>query len=333
MTNAYQRKLHSWYELNKRNLPWRDTRNAYHIWLSEIILQQTRIEQGEQYFIKFKAKYPRIENLANASENEVLNLWQGLGYYSRARNLHKTAKIIANQYQGKFPSNYRSILELPGIGPYTAAAISSFAFQLPHAVVDGNVYRFLSRLNGIRTPIDSTAGKKEFQHLADRLLDEKNNDNYNQAIMEFGARHCTKHNPKCSTCPFQDECIAYRDDLTSILPFKEKKIKKTTISTSFGFYLNDQNEVLLEKRDDQGIWKNMFQLPTLSEEETRQISHKPLFEKKHLLTHQTHFISIYANTNIPFQKHKHRWMKLDELKNNPFPQPFVEFFKQLDLEV
>ena len=193
-----------------RDLPWKATKDAYTIWLSEIILQQTRVEQGLPYFLKFIAAYPNVKDLANAPENEVMRLWEGLGYYSRARNLHFTAKYIAAELDGIFPNTYENIKLLKGIGTYTAAAIASFAYDLPHAVVDGNVYRVLSRVFGIETPIDTTAGQKEFAALAKKLLAQNQAAAYNQAIMDFGATQCVPKNPNCAVCPMQTECIAFR---------------------------------------------------------------------------------------------------------------------------
>jgi A/G-specific adenine glycosylase len=221
----FSNKLVSWYQVNKRDLPWRNTANAYYIWLSEIILQQTRVAQGMPYYLSFVKAYPKIEDLANAPEDEVLKMWQGLGYYSRARNLHFTAKDIAANYGGKFPNDYQKILKLKGVGTYTAAAITSFAFDLPYAVVDGNVVRALSRIFGINTPFDTTIGKKQFKELTQELLIKENPSVYNQAIMEFGAMQCKPKSPDCSVCPMRDFCEAYNNNTIAELPVKSKKIK------------------------------------------------------------------------------------------------------------
>ena len=217
----FQVSLVRWYDEKKRNLPWRKTNDPYLIWLSEVILQQTRVDQGLAYYLNFQRSFPTIKNLAEASEMEVLNLWKGLGYYSRARNLHKTAKIVVENYQGNFPSTYDEILKLKGVGPYTAAAISSFAFNEPKAVLDGNVFRVLSRLFGIATPIDSNQGKKEYQALAEELLDKENPAKYNQAIMEFGAMQCVPANPKCDICPLDFMCEAKAKKSVKKLRFLE----------------------------------------------------------------------------------------------------------------
>ena len=204
----FSQQILEWYGKNKRSLPWRNSKNPYKIWLSEIILQQTKVAQGLPFYNKFILAFPTINDLANATENEVLNLWQGLGYYSRARNMHFTAKEIAERYNGIFPNDYKTILKLKGIGTYTAAAISSFAFNLPFAVVDGNVIRLLSRYFGIPTAFDSSKGKKEFQLLAQKLLIKKTAAEYNQGIMEFGALQCVPKSPNCSVCPLQNSCFA-----------------------------------------------------------------------------------------------------------------------------
>ncbi|MCR9286527.1 MAG: A/G-specific adenine glycosylase [Bacteroidetes bacterium] len=223
----FTKKLMEWFSQNHRPLPWKGEKNPYYVWLSEIILQQTRVEQGLPYFEKFKSTYPTVAGLANAPEDEVMKLWEGLGYYSRARNLHFTAKYISKELGGVFPSDFEGILKLKGVGPYTAAAIASFAFDLPHAVVDGNVYRVLSRFFGIEKAIDSTEGKKEFSKLAQTLIDTKQPANYNQAIMDFGATHCKPSSPNCGKCLMSLNCFAFKNSKIESLPFKSKKKKKT----------------------------------------------------------------------------------------------------------
>ncbi|MEY5042335.1 MAG: A/G-specific adenine glycosylase, partial [Bacteroidota bacterium] len=210
--------LIDWYKINQRDLPWRNTNNPYSIWLSEIILQQTRVQQGLPYYLKFIQKYPTLKSLANASQDEVLALWQGLGYYSRGRNLLKAAQQIVTNYNGEFPNNYKELKKIIGIGDYTAAAIASFAFNEKIAVVDGNVYRVLSRLFGVITPIDTPEGKKTFFELAQAFLHPTQHSTANQAIMEFGALQCTPKKPNCSICPFLDFCEAYNQKLIDNLP-------------------------------------------------------------------------------------------------------------------
>ena len=253
--------LLQWYALNKRDLPWRKTTNPYYIWLSEIILQQTRVEQGLPYYLKFVKAFPEVQDLALADEDKVLKLWQGLGYYSRARNLHFSAKFILENHNGKFPNNYEEILSLKGVGFYTAAAISSFSFQLPYAVVDGNVIRVLSRVLGIVTPFDTTVGKKQFQLLAQELLDKSNPAEYNQAIMEFGALQCIPKSPKCESCPFNNECVAFNTNEVLNLPIKSKKIKVKDRYLNF-LVVNQKQQILLGKRN-KGIWQGLYEFPFL----------------------------------------------------------------------
>ena len=256
--------LLAWYQENKRHLPWRETTDAYTIWVSEIILQQTRVAQGMDYFYRFTQAFPTAKHLAEASETEVLRLWQGLGYYSRARNMHKTAKMIVEYHNGIFPTQYKAILSLPGIGTYTAAAIASFANNEPYAVVDGNVYRVLSRILGIDAPIDTTAGKKLFNKLAQEFLDKAEPAQYNQAMMDFGAIQCTPQSPNCDSCPFAEQCEAYRTHQTDNLPVKSKKI---TQRKRFFWYLDiwNENYTYLQQRNQKDIWQGLYE-PLLLEE-------------------------------------------------------------------
>ena len=257
--------LSQWYAINKRDLPWRNTENPYFIWLSEIILQQTRVDQGLSYYLKFIDAFPNVADLANADEDLVLKLWQGLGYYSRARNLQFSAKLILSEFDGKFPDNHADILKLKGVGPYTAAAISSFSFGLPFAVLDGNVIRVLSRIFGIQSPFDITEGKKKFQKLAQELLDKKNPAEYNQAIMEFGALQCVPKSPKCNDCPIVNDCIAFNTNTVSLLPVKSKKLKVKSRFLHF-LVVNKNNEVLIRKRNS-GIWQGLYEFPFLEFDE------------------------------------------------------------------
>ena len=267
-------------------MPWKGERNPYLVWLSEIILQQTRVEQGLPYFERFKAAYPTITDLANAPEDEVMKLWEGLGYYSRARNLHATAKHIAHELNGSFPATYDGIRSLKGVGDYTAAAIASFAYGLPHAVVDGNVYRVLSRYFGIETPIDTTAGKRQFAALAQRLLPltpkgEPNSSKpaeltdelksvgsplgvrgYNQAIMDFGATHCTPAAPKCTSCPLRGRCMAFLEKKTAQLPVKSKKLERRKRYFNY-LIINRLDEVFIKKRREKDIWQNLYDFPLI----------------------------------------------------------------------
>lgn len=256
----FTKQLLQWYQPSDRPLPWKGIKNAYFIWLSEIILQQTRVEQGLPYYLRFTEQYPTIRELANAPEDAVLKLWEGLGYYSRARNLHAAAKMVVEQYEGVFPTTYEGIRSLKGVGEYTAAAIASFAYGLPHAVVDGNVYRVLSRFFGLDTPIDVTAGKKLFRALADELLHQEDPALYNQAIMDFGATHCTPKQPHCKTCGHQQQCRAYQDQRITKLPVKSKKLKKR-LRYFYYWMVTDGTCVALRKRQEGDIWAGLYDFP------------------------------------------------------------------------
>ena len=265
-----------WYEKNKRNLPWRKTKDPYKIWISEIILQQTKVKQGTPYYYKFIENFPTVKDLALASEDEVLSLWQGLGYYSRARNLHISAKLIFNNFSGIFPDNYNDILKLKGVGDYTASAISSFCYSLPHAVVDGNVIRFLSRFFAIDIPFDTNEGKKTFKNIAQEILDKKNPDIHNQAIMEFGALQCTPKKPICSSCLLSDNCRAYTAKNVEKFPVKKNKVKVKTRFIHY-FLANKENNFLFKKKQS-GIWKGLYDLPCI--EFTKEVSKNKILECK-----------------------------------------------------
>ncbi|GGD22544.1 A/G-specific adenine glycosylase [Hyunsoonleella pacifica] len=264
---SFSNILINWYSSNKRDLPWRKTKNPYFIWLSEIILQQTQVKQGLPYYEAFVTEFPTVFHLAKASESEVLKLWQGLGYYSRARNLHFTAKYIVNELNGEFPNTYKGLLQLKGVGDYTASAIASICYEEATAVVDGNVYRVLGRYFGIETPINSTNGIKEFKTLAQELIDEKDPATFNQAIMEFGATQCRPKNPDCMFCPFQDSCVAYNKGTIDKLPVKLKKTKVKQRYFNFLVFLSEDKHTILEKREGKGIWQNLYQFPLIETEQ------------------------------------------------------------------
>lgn len=282
MNNDIKKKftnnLLKWFESSNRPLPWKDETDPYLIWLSEIILQQTRVAQGLPYFNAFKKRFPTIKNLADAPEDEVMRLWEGLGYYSRARNLHATAKYIAYNLNSVFPSTYQDIIKLKGVGAYTAAAIASFAYKLPHAVVDGNVYRVLSRYFGIETAIDTTQGKKEFAKLAQDLLKKSKPDTYNQAIMDFGATHCTPKLPKCTSCVYKSNCVAHNTQKIDKLPFKSKKITKKERFFNF-LIINIGDVVLIQKREEKDIWRNLYQFPLIETTKLEDTIEASLFWK------------------------------------------------------
>jgi A/G-specific adenine glycosylase len=253
----FSHTLTLWYNENLRDLPWRKTNDPYKIWLSEVILQQTRVAQGMPYYLKFIKNYPNVTALARASEQEVLRDWQGLGYYSRARNLQKAAKQVVDQHQGEFPTTYAEIIKLKGIGPYTAAAIASIAFNEAHAVVDGNVYRVLARLFGIKEATDTGKGRAVFQEKADSLLDKKQAGTHNQALMELGATVCTPKQPRCASCPFQGECYAYNHHEIALLPVKVGKVKVRERYLNYVLFF-DEKGVYLQKRQAGDIWQGLF---------------------------------------------------------------------------
>lgn len=306
MNPNFSNTIEKWYQEYKRELPWRESADPYVIWISEIILQQTRVVQGYDYFMRFMKRFPDVATLAQADEDEVMKYWQGLGYYSRARNLHAAAKSM----NGVFPKTYPEVRALKGVGDYTAAAICSFAYNMPYAVVDGNVYRVLSRYLGIDTPIDSTEGKKLFAAVADELLDKKNPALYNQAIMDFGAIQCSPQSPNCMFCPLASGCSALAGGMVAQLPVKQHKTKTTNRYFNY-IYVRMGAYTLINKRTGNDIWKNLFEFPLIetpeavSEEEFPALSEfRAMFAEgetpivrlvcrdvKHVLSHRV----IYAN--------------------------------------
>ena len=281
----FTNQLLNWYKKHKRNLPWRTTTNPYYIWLSEIILQQTRIEQGLPYYEAFTTKFPTLKDLATADEDAVLKLWQGLGYYSRARNLHFTAQYIYNELNGVFPKSYVEIIKLKGIGPYTAAAIASFAYKEPVAVVDGNVFRVLARFFGIYDDIAVTKTRNVFQNLANELISTKHPDLFNHAIMDFGATVCLPANPKCDICIFNKNCFAFLKNEVAKLPVKNKKISVKNRYLNY-LILRKNNEIVIQQRTGKDIWQQLFELPLI---ETASDNEEELF---------LHLSNLYPNNNI-----------------------------------
>lgn len=277
-------------------MPWKENKNPFHIWLSEIILQQTRVEQGTSYFLKFRDRFPDVKALAEASDEEVMKLWQGLGYYSRARNLHKAAKQVAEN-GGIFPKTYKDLLALPGIGPYTAAAIASFAYDLPIPVIDGNVNRVISRIFGITQGIDTNDGKKAIEKALVMVFEKSKPSAFNQAIMDFGALVCKPKKPECSNCSLQEDCIAYRDDMVSSIPLKVKKVKKTNRTFNY-VVISYEGQFLIGKRTKSDIWKHLYDFPILDELDkklTYKSEKKVVIEGpyKHVLTHQNLSVNFH----------------------------------------
>ncbi len=261
-----QETLANWFGENKRELPWRTSPTPYHVWLSEIILQQTRVSQGLEYYNRFIERWPELQRLAQASEKEVLKMWQGLGYYSRARNLLQCAQQVQQQYGGLFPADYKKLTGLKGVGPYTAAAIASIAFDLPHAVVDGNVYRVIARLFDIDTSISSTAGKKQFAQLADMLLDRDHPGLHNQAMMELGALQCVPKNPDCAVCPLKTQCLAFAHETVNERPVNTKKLQIRVRYFNYLVFKTDNSQTVLHKRNNNDIWKNLYDFPLIESE-------------------------------------------------------------------
>lgn len=344
--------LRIWYLKNRRELPWRDTTDPYLIWLSEIMLQQTRVEQGLPYWTRFATTFPTVTDLANAPEKLIMRMWQGLGYYSRARNLHAAAKQVSSDFEGNFPSNYKDIRALKGIGDYTAAAIASFSFNLPHAVVDGNVYRFLSRLFGIETPIDSTEGKKMFAELAEKLLDKKNPALHNQAIMEFGAIQCKPSNPDCGSCPFAQSCIARQNQKVNVLPVKSKKTKVRDRHFHF-IIIHDGKKTVVSKRISKDIWQGLYQFPLIEIESKTTLKPEAVIsfaseisgindlvlkrksaQIKHLLSHQVlHCFFWWVNAeklNSRKAAINYEVMDINNLDNIGMPQLIVKYLSEHD---
>lgn len=334
---------------NRREMPWKGETDAYKVWLSEIILQQTRVEQGWSYYQNFIAAYPTVKALSEAAEDDVLRLWQGLGYYSRARNLHFTAKDIVANYNGTFPSTYKELLTLKGVGPYTAAAIASFIFKENIAVVDGNVIRILARYFGIEEAFDTAHGKKLFTSKANDLIDQSNPDKFNQAIMDFGATICKPQNPLCSECPFQDTCSAFKQNLISELPFKSKriKIKKRYF---FAFLIESKQGYPIRKRNHKDIWEGLFELPKVEvngfdrrvlpqlEEHFQEYALQENYEIKELsevhkqkLSHQEiHmvFAVIKPSTDLKLSK---EYLYTRNLTKFAFPKIFILYFRSKSL--
>jgi A/G-specific adenine glycosylase len=331
-------ELVQWYLKNKRDLPWRNTTDAYVIWLSEIILQQTRVEQGMPYFYRFVEKYPNVSSFAAADEGEVLKLWQGLGYYSRGRNMLKTAQLVQEQHNGKFPQFYEQLIKLKGIGEYTAAAIASFSANEAKAVVDGNVYRVLARYFGIYDPINSTIGKKTFQAIANDLLDTQNPALHNQAMMEFGAMLCKPKNPACGICPVHNGCFAFASNATTALPVKLKTVKVRERFLNY-FLITDSDTVLMNKRGDKDIWANMYDLPMVETPSLLPIDDlinlpqvtdifgtdikitEEVAVQKHILTHQRLYVRLIKTTSKPI-KSEPNWFysTVENLHNLALPR-------------
>lgn len=334
----FVRVLRQWYLENRRDLPWRNTCDPYPIWLSEIILQQTRVNQGLPYYQRFIDAFPTINDLADAPADKVMRLWQGLGYYSRARNLHQAAKEVRDLHSGVFPADYHSIRALKGVGDYTAAAIASFAFNLPYAVVDGNVYRFLSRLTGNDTPIDTPKGKKVFAESAAEFLDKKQPGLHNQAMMELGATVCTPA-PDCNSCPFSGACQAFLNDRISELPVKSKKTKVRDRHLHF-FLFEQKGHTWIQQRQGKDIWTGLYQFPVIETgvdggQAMDFILHNRLKthssrEYRHILSHQKLFARFHhiRDSKPPGFFNDLQKVNVADLDFFAFPQLIIRYLKE-----
>lgn len=340
---SFSNYLIHWYLQNKRNLPWRNTTDSYTIWLSEIILQQTRVSQGTPYFEAFISNFPTVFDLAKANEEQVLKLWQGLGYYSRARNLHATAKYVVDELNGVFPTSYKELIKLKGIGEYTAAAISSFSVDEKVAVLDGNVYRVLSRYFNVENDISISSSKKVFQELANEVLPKKDTPIYNQAIMEFGALQCVPKNPDCLSCILNASCAALQHKLVHKLPIKTKKTKVTNRFFNYLVFEDLSGNTTINQRTEKGIWQNLYEFPVIESDAVIEeniiidlinekysniisISLMPSFNVIHKLSHQTlhiQFVKVQLSDNL------NDFISINDLKKLPFPiviHNFIERF-------
>jgi A/G-specific adenine glycosylase len=348
--SVIQKQLLRWYDANKRDMPWRQTTDAYKIWLSEIILQQTRVEQGLPYYNRFVHKYKNVKAFANANESEILKQWQGLGYYSRARNMHTAAKQVVEWYNGIFPANYDELIKLKGVGEYTASAIASIAYGLPHAVCDGNVFRVLSRLYSIDTPINSTEGKKIFFHLAQSLLNHRLPSQHNQAMMELGALVCKPTNPLCGQCTVNAFCKAHLKNTIDKFPAKNKKPKSTVIHLHY-FVFDYKGHTYMQMRTGKSIWQGLHDFPNMEyagkenspEQSIQRIQHmlainkmdviKISHEYKHILTHRIIIARfIHCSLHKPLDTKKYSLIKIKKTSINTLSLPrLIEkyYFKEM----
>ncbi|MEG1555315.1 MAG: A/G-specific adenine glycosylase [Bacteroidales bacterium] len=339
----FSQTLLNWYEENKRSLPWRGELDPYKIWVSEIILQQTRVNQGWEYYLRFIETFPDVKSLADASEEQVLKVWQGLGYYSRARNMHVAAQSIIRNHHAIFPKDYHDIISLKGIGDYTAAAVSSIAFNLPYPAVDGNVFRVICRIFGFFDDIALPATRKKVTETCLSLMDRHQSGIFNQAMMDFGALHCTPQNPQCGSCPFQLNCYAFNHEAVDRLPVK---IKKGKIKERYFHYFVwiQQGSTIIEKRTGNDIWKNLYQFPLMETETSKEkeiqqyfmenkidIAIEPVCQIKHQLTHQTIFAYFYKFETdcLPLLKKDQIVVSLDKIEQYPFPKIISIFLENL----
>ena len=338
MSVTFSNKLINWYNHNKRDLPWRKTKDPYKIWVSEIILQQTRIEFGIKYYNKFLKRYPDVKNLANTKEMDLMKIWEGLGYYSRAINMLKTAKIVLNSFNGVFPLEYEQLIQLPGVGDYTASAISSICNDELQVVVDGNVLRFLSRMHKIDLPIESIKTKKYFKKLGFKLIQHVKPGDFNQALMDYGSTICKPKKFDCNNCLFSIDCKAYNSNSVENYPVKKKKIKLKDRFLNYVVVVTNDNKTQIKKRDSSGIWKNLYEFPLIEtkvETSAKQISKelnlnlKDLLSVKkinHRLSHQLLHITFFVY-KVDYQLDD--LVDINALASYPFPKPINKFISEL----
>jgi A/G-specific adenine glycosylase len=349
---SFGKTVLEWYAENKRELPWRHTTDAYKIWLSEVIMQQTQISRGTEYYLKFVESYPTIHDLAEAEEQEVLLLWQGLGYYSRARNLLFTAKTIVQNFKGVFPSDYKELIKLKGIGDYTASMIASVSFSKSYAAIDGNVLRFISRFEGIEEAINTREGKERIRKFAQNHIIRNNPGDFNQAMMEFGATVCTKHKPQCNNCVFKSDCHAFQYEKTDVLPYKLSSSKKQKIYIDYFVILNEEKTEIILQQKQSGFWKNLYEFPNVYSKRKASIkttvssffrSNKELKKNnilksseaiKHVLSHRELFIRFIVFFAKEFgevneiNETEIVKVNLAEIDSYPFPNPIKDYIEK-----
>ena len=338
MSVTFSNKLINWYNHNKRDLPWRKTKDPYKIWVSEIILQQTRIEFGIKYYNKFLKRYPDVKKLANSKEIDLMKIWEGLGYYSRAINMLKTAKIVLNSFNGVFPLEYEQLIQLPGVGDYTASAISSICNDELQVVVDGNVLRFLSRMHKIDLPIESIKTKKYFKKLGFKLIQDVKPGDFNQALMDYGSTICKPKKFDCNNCLFSSDCKAFNSNSVENYPVKKKKIKVKDRFLNYVVVITNDNKTQIKKRDSSGIWKNLYEFPLIEtkiETSAKQISKeldlnlKDLLSVKkinHRLSHQLLHITFFVY-KVDYKLDD--LVDINALASYPFPKPINKFISEL----
>lgn len=326
--------LLAWYEEHKRDLPWRGERDPYKIWVSEIILQQTRVQQGWNYYLRFMATFPNLKALSEASEEQVLKVWQGLGYYTRARNMHSAAKQVMNKFAGIFPDKYEDIRKLKGVGDYTAAAIASIAFRLPYPAVDGNALRIICRIFGIFDDITLPATRVKIMDICNQLIDRHDPGRFNQAVMEFGALHCTPRNPHCKDCPFQCECYACKHNAAAILPIRRSPAAKRERYFHYMFYIFN-NQTIIEKRKCRDIWHNLYQFPLIETDssEKRPYPIAPTLHIKEVLTHQIIHAFFYVSVvkECPDTSFMQQAVEIARLQDYPMPKIMTQFLGKMEI--